>query len=666
MFKAFGSKGQIVMWEFENEMIFGKYKTCPLRYVLAMILLFCFVKYSSAQSPVAINDSVDQHIFINNEIEFLEDPDRQYTFDNVRSREFNRFFSIGRSGTPQNDNLKSVYWFRVRIRHNSKSAKNWVLEFFDQTIDSLTAYIPSGGKYEVKQLGDSYRFEGRTYSHKNFQINLANNASNESIYYFRVWSHQTADVIIVLRSVNRFIQYALDEYFLFGIFYGMILIFSFYNLMMFLAIRQMQYLYYVLYNLSVGLFQMCIDGIAYQYLWPGLPEWNQYAYGVALFGVSLFALQFTRSLLHTSRNAPFLDRLLLCTIVLRTVFFLICLFFYRGWFSYKFIELIPLSVAFVTGINIYRKGYRPARFFVLGYTFLLIGFIYKLLLMLHVEGLNFGVIAYYSLSVCFVLEMVFLSFAIGDRVRVLKEKKDKAQQEIIRQMELNEKLKDTLNAELESLVEVRTQEIFQKSEIIERQNDELVSVNELLKMQAEEISQMNRLLAEDNEHLQTSVEKVSKARVMSAEVDFEEFSKIYPDNESCFRFLSVLKWTKNGMEDIFECRKCGHSSYFNGHSPYSRRCVKCDYDESVIAHTIFQNTRIPINKAFYMVFLIYTSGGKISSYKLSEILSIRQGTCWAYGNRIKKVMLERKKDIALSQKGTGWSKLVLDRVTEAA
>ena len=261
MFKAFGGKGQIVMWEFENEMAFGKYKTCPLRYVLAMILLFCFVKYSSAQSPVSINDSVDQHIFINDEIEFLEDPDGQYTFENVRSREFNRFFSIGRSGTPQNDNLKSAYWFRVRIRHNSKSAKNWVLEFFDQTIDSLTAYIPSGGKYEVKQLGDSYRFEGRTYSHKNFQINLANNASNESIYYFRVWSHQTADVIIVLRSVNRFIQYALDEYFLFGIFYGMILIFSFYNLMMFLAIRQMQYLYYVLYNLSVGLFQMCIDGV---------------------------------------------------------------------------------------------------------------------------------------------------------------------------------------------------------------------------------------------------------------------------------------------------------------------------------------------------------------------------------------------------------------------
>jgi regulator of replication initiation timing len=150
---------------------------------------------------------------------------------------------------------------------------------------------------------------------------------------------------------------------------------------------------------------------------------------------------------------------------------------------------------------------------------------------------------------------------------------------------------------LEAQVQERTKEVFNKSMIIEAQNDELLRANEQLKQQAEEISRMNVLLEQDNQALQTDVEKISRARVMSADVDFEEFSKIYPDKESCDRFLAELKW-KNG----YACKKCKNEHYFAGHTPYSRRCSKCDYDESVTSYTIFQNTRIPINKAFYIVF----------------------------------------------------------------
>ncbi|SEI54257.1 7TMR-DISM extracellular 2 [Dyadobacter sp. SG02] len=620
-----------------------------------------------SQRVRAITDSEDQHIFVGEEIQYLEDTAGIYSLSQILSPPLNGRFVNSATNTPQNYHLKSTYWFRVKIRHNPESGKNWILEFFDQTIDDITAYLPDGkGGYSMRRMGDQLPFSEREYAHKNFELNIANDAQFDGTYYFRVKSHQTADAIIVLRSVNRFIRYALDEYFIFGIFYGMVLVFSFYNLMMYLAVRQVQYLYYVLYNLCVGLFEMCIDGVAYQYLWPNAPEWNQYAYGIALYGVSIFALQFTRTLLYTPRKAPVLDRIIVGIMALRTVFFVVCLFFNTDWFSYKFVELVPLAVAFYTGIYIYRKGYHPARFFVLGYTFLSIGFIHKLLLMLHVEGLNFGVVTYYSLSICFVLEMVFLSFAIGDKVRILKRKKDKAQKQIIHQMMVNEKLKDSLNSRLEAQVRERTHEVLEKSAIIAAQNEELTEVNALLQKQKEEILQMNLLLEKDNEVLHTNVVKVTQARVMSAEVDFEEFSKIYPDNDSCFKFLAAMKWGNETASDHYQCRKCGHDHSFHGHTPYSRRCAKCDYDESVIAHTIFQNTRIPINKAFYMVFLMYTTKGKISSHKLSEILSIRQGTCWAYASRIKKVMQDRRKEIAASKSGEGWSLLVLEHSLETA
>lgn len=223
-----------------------------------------------------------------------------------------------------------------------------------------------------------------------------------------------------------------------------------------------------------------------------------------------------------------------------------------------------------------------------------------------------------------------------------------------RQMALNAKLKDNLNQELEQQVEARTKEVFHKSIIIEAKNSALLEANDLLKQQAEEISRMNILLEQDNQELQTNVEKVTRDRVMSADVDFEEFSKIYPDKESCNLFLSELKW-KNG----YACRKCKNTHDYTGHIPYSKRCSKCGYEESVTTYTIFHNTRIPINKAFYMVFLIYSTKGKISSHKLSELLNIRQSTCWTYGSRIKLVMEERKSKLKKANKN-GWSALVLD------
>lgn len=608
-----------------------------------------------AQKAVQILDSIPQHIFTFKEIEVLEDAKDQYSFEAIKSKPFDQKFKASTSSTPQTKKLNTTYWFKIKIKANDLAKKPFLLEFFDQTIDHITAYIPQNDQsFKVEELGDSNPFSKRLIHHKNFEIPIQNDGEAIQTYYFKIKSSQISDVIIVLRSAEWFISYALDEYFYFGIFYGMILVFSFYNLIMYIAIRQKQYLYYVLYNLSVGFFEMSTDGIAYQYLWPNAPGWNQVAYAFALCATSIFALLFTRELLLVKLKAPKLNQVIVGVIIYRLVFFVYCYLFDQSLFSYKFIEAIPLSVAFFTGIYIYKNGYQPARFFVLGYSFLFAGFTLKFLIMLGIAWLNFGVVSYYSLSFCFVLEMVFLSFAIGDKVRILKKKKDSVQQKMIRQMAVNAKLKDTLNQELESKVEERTREVYHKSLIIESKNQALEEANSLLQQQAEEISRMNVLLEQDNEELQTSVEKVSRDRVMSTEVDFEEFSKIYPDKESCYEFLAELKWNKG-----YHCRKCSNDHYFNGHILHSRRCSKCGYEESVTTYTIFHNTRIPINKAFYMIFLIYSSKGKISSHKLSELLSIRQSTCWTFGTRIKKVMDDRKKTLKKSAKN-GWSQLVIE------
>lgn len=619
----------------------GKIRPVPVSLrVFLVLLLYALLQpdCSIAQKIVTTNDQVPHHIFSYAELEYLEDPSGKLTFEDILKPDFQSSFLVNKRYTPKNYHTTSTYWYRFKLRYQQQSRKNWIIEFFDQSIHNGKLYVPDpAGRYTAHNFGMGYQFSNRPYQHKNFTYDLSNDAGKTLVYYVRIKSSQPVGVIIVLRDIRFFIKYALNEYLIFGLFYGMVIVFSLYNLLMFFAIKQKQYLYYVLYNLSIGLYEMCNDGIAFQYLWPASPVWNLYAYGLALFLSSIFGLLFTLNFLYIKAKAPVFYRLIIGVILLRVLFLIACLIDHR-LFSYKVAELIPLLVAYAAGIYVLRRHYRPAMFYVIGYSFLVTGFFIKILV--TIGWLPYGPLTYYSLSFCFVIEMILVSFAIGDSVRSLRKKKDRAQKRTIQQLLINEKLKDTLNTELSTLVEQRTREVVDKAAIIEKQN--------------EEISLMNAMLEKDNQELHVNIEKMTRARVMSHEVDFAEFSHIYPDRETCFKFLSDLKWA-NG----YVCRKCENTHYLAGYLPYSRRCTKCGYDESVIAYTLFQNSRIPINKAFYMLFLVYSTKGEISSHKLSEILLIRQSTCWTYNSKMQKILEERKKDIKNAGEG-GWSKLILE------
>jgi len=606
----------------------------------AVLIIVLFSNYARSQDVVKIDDKVPQHMFSYGEIESLPDPNNNITFADVQKPEFSARFKKSTTFTPKYYNIKSYFWYKFKIKESTKSKRHWLLEFFDQTLNDIVLYVPdTNHTFRVYKYGYKYDFAQREYKHKNFTLDLSNKSDTVATYYVKIKATQAANVLIVLRDIHWFIEYALSEYLIFGLFFGMILIFSLYNFLMFIAVRQSRYLYYVLYNLSVGFYEMCQDGIAFQYLWPNTPFLNQYSVGTAVFLSSIFGLLFTSNFLYLKTKAPRLYKVIIALIVLRCLYFIGCLIDQR-LFTYKILEFIPLVFAFYAGCYILKKGFKAARFFVAGYAFLLIGFTVRILLFFDVIWVPYSVATHYSLSFCFVIEMVLVSFAIGDSIRHLRRKKDNVQKRMIQQLQINHELKDTLNNELSNLVEQRTKELH--------------DMNILLQEQAESISNLNSLLEIDNQELQVNIDKVTRARVMSLEVDFDEFSKIYPDRETCFKYLSELKW-----ENGYSCRKCGNTNYLSGHLPYSRRCTKCRYEESVIAYTIFQNTKIPITKSFYMLFLIYSSKGSITSNKLSEILEIRQSTCWSYRDKIKKVMEDRKKE--LKNAGTeGWSKLVLE------
>ncbi len=631
-----------------------------VRFRAAHLLAILWILLASdleAQEVVYINDSIDQHLFSFAEIDYLEDPGT-LTIEEVTSEPYKDRFVPSKRFYPVNTNRDAAYWLRIKVRHPARTDNSWVIEFFDQTIDQIEFYAPyPDGTYQAFVMGDAYRFSHRFVSHKNFVVPLQFTPNREVTYYARVKSEQHADMLVVLRSQRWLFAYALDEYFFFGIFYGMILVFSFYNLLMFIAVREKYYLYYILYLTSIGLYEMSADGIGFQYLWPNAPGFNYYAPGLSLFIAVVSALLFSSLVLNLKHTSRFFHRLFTGVLIGRSLLMVASITVWPDLFKFRFIEIIPFLVIFYTSIHYYFiRKYMPARFLVAAYAFVAFGAVYKVFQYLGIEWQPLGGLSHYSLGISFIVEMLLLSFAISDKIRLLRLEKARAQEEKIEQLHENQRLKDNLNRTLEEQVRIKTAELLQKQAYIEEQNSQLELANHQLEAQAREIAAINEYLAQDNERLQHDISEVKEARALSRDMTFEEFCSIHPEPDGWTKFIADLKW-----EAGYACRKCGSGSYSPGRTPFSRRCTRCGYDESPIANTLLQGTHLPIEKALYLVFLVYNSQGSISSHKLSVLLDIRQSTCWSYSSRIKSMLKERQK--AGMVEANGWSDIILAQQT---
>jgi len=116
-----------------------------------------------------------------------------------------------------------------------------------------------------------------------------------------------------------------------------------------------------------------------------------------------------------------------------------------------------------------------------------------------------------------------------------------------------------------------------------------------------------------------------------------KFHNTFSTDEDCYRYLSEIKWDTG-----YQCKKCGHTKYYNGVRPFSRRCMKCKYDESPTAGTMFDKCKFPLLLAFHIAFKISTKKKGMSTLELSQEFELRQKTCWEFKWKIQQAMRSSK------------------------
>lgn len=623
-------------------------------YLCILIGLLC-LNFSStiAQSTkvLEIEDYQKDFFITNNDVEILEDFEKKLDINKVLLAENQKYFikQNSKDEFPYILTSKADYWLKVTLKLKKATTKRWVLENQDLHIDHFEFYKIDNGKYIKQEAGYSSEFVLRDYAHKNFVFDLPLDTIPQT-FYIKASAKNKYVLKLKIRTGSFFSYYALNEYFALGIFYGIILIMAIYNLFVYFTVKEKVYLYYVAYAFSCCLIALSEDGLGFQFVWPHFPQMNNL---LAMFSPLFLLLSFSlysKEFLELKTKYPKINIAVNFTLFFSVLFFLIRISFLNLDWHFPF-YLLPFLVIYIGALYILKAGQRTVRFFLLAYTFMLLGIILLILRLNNVSIFDSSIITVYSFNIGLVLEVVILSYALSDRIGIIKQEKEEAlkqekiaQDQMIEQLKLNEKLKDNLNKELEEKVVERTIELKEK-------NEELVTAFEKLNEQSAEITRMNLLLNHENVALQHDVQEISKARVLMQDIDVDEFSKIFPDKETCYYFLADLKW-KNG----YACIKCGNNKSCDGRDYLSRRCTKCRHDESPTANTIFHKLKFPVTKAFYMLYLIYATKEKITTVQLSEILDLRQSTCWSFNKKINEVIDRKRRN---KEELDGWSSLIL-------
>jgi len=110
----------------------------------------------------------------------------------------------------------------------------------------------------------------------------------------------------------------------------------------------------------------------------------------------------------------------------------------------------------------------------------------------------------------------------------------------------------------------------------------------------------------------------------------------FPDQETCIEHLECLRWAGDPF-----CPLCGDHDVarkVEGDRVGRWNCHGCKSSFNVLSKTIFQKTKIPLQKWFLAIGLMVHAKKSLSSHQLARDLEITQPTAWYMQHRIRAAM----------------------------
>ena len=265
-------------------------------------------------------------------------------------------------------------WVRFPIK--SITDHDWVMHIGYPLLDYLDVFMIEKSEVTSRfSTGDLRPFDSRPINHPNFVFPLTLNKNTDFWIYLKVETKGAAELPIWFEEKSKFDSDNQTREFIRGWVNGILAIMLFYNLFIFLFIKERVYIFYVV-NACVYLVQLSVyDGSGFQHFWPDSPDVNLYMFpffnGLMQLTQFLFLVTFLDIL---SRQAWYVRPIKVILAIMCTLPILGLLIDYR--------IIVPIQVLFALVVNasglafgLYfsLKGETSAKYFTIAWSLFLIG-----------------------------------------------------------------------------------------------------------------------------------------------------------------------------------------------------------------------------------------------------------------------------------------------------
>lgn len=426
-----------------------------------------------------VNDQT-QEVFPFQPVKVFIHPEKNYSFDDIIKLDSTLFDSSYTSLI----NLgfqPGEAWFKLEVNMNTHLDKYLVLR--QPTLGRVNFFMVSDGQLVAQDSSGSWIHilsRGVPTSYPIFRL-----PASKSIVsvYLRIQSDEPMMVPLQLLSEEKMIwdgQLALAKNFLLQ---GGILFLTIFNIVLLVAFKDRIYLYYGLFTFTILLVILKTNGYLSTFI---LGDYNfllKYSGLMECFNAIAGAV-FTIHFLQLKKHLPGIYRF----IIFQIAYLIVSLFIGLAGYNQLAIILFELSafvfifLALYASVRVYLMGFKPARFYILSWGVFLAGVLSFLLL--NAGLMEYSILNVNLINIAIAFEMLFTSFAVADRIIILRKEKER---------ETREKM-DLLNSQNERL-EAK----------VSRRTADLEATNQELKKQNHELSRQKKLVIDLNATLEEKV-----------------------------------------------------------------------------------------------------------------------------------------------------------------
>ncbi len=426
---------------------------------LVIILLFFILGTPASFTELVSEDHIlnlslnkDQY-YLGPYLFYLEDPEKKLSIEQVSSSQISDRF-IKHTRKKLNFGLNPyAYWIRFTIAASEANVSNqqWLLNFgWPNLIDYATLYYQKSDDsgWSIKELGRILPTGPDPHPSSPTTFLPPESIVQPVTFYLRVVSSDTKLIPLEILTREAYKSRSQIRLLWFGVYYGILLSMSLYNLILFLSLREYNRLYYLFYLICMGIVFLGLNGLLQAYFHIGIASVRNILFTSLCF-VYFWACWFAKSFLFTRTHTPFFDRLLSICMILSLALAAVVSATSEAWgaAAVNIAGLIIPPVVLLAAVTTLAQGFRPARFFLLAFAVLILSTIFEALV-------AFDVLPYltrYTSQFASAIEVIFLQLALADRIKVLSQEQESIKQSLHLAREVQQNLLPHENPQIDWL-----------------------------------------------------------------------------------------------------------------------------------------------------------------------------------------------------------------------